>query len=83
MRSIAIYLSDDGSKAKGSTARIMLYIMWWPSNVRAVPTYYFIVIWQCNNNNNNNIDLYCINKQRVQSGLQALSLNQDNIQKDY
>jgi hypothetical protein len=35
------------------------------------------------NNNNNNIDLYCINKQRVQSGLQALSLNQDNIQKDY
>jgi hypothetical protein len=34
-------------------------------------------------NNNNNIDLYCINKHRVHSGLQALSLNQDNIQKDY
>ncbi|KAF4526843.1 Odorant receptor 42 [Ephemera danica] len=48
-RTIATFLrvgSYTMNKKSKGTIRFILYITWWPTNVRETPTYYFIILWQ-------------------------------------
>ncbi|KAF4523763.1 Odorant receptor 40, partial [Ephemera danica] len=36
----------NSSQGQSTIPRFLMYVMWWPTNIRELPTYYYIIAWQ-------------------------------------